>query len=438
MRDPADLARVDVWDESGTRLLGLHPYGAAIPVQWVGWSKQGRLLTLGDGKLTAWEVPAGKAVFEVAGDYRLPVAPVRGRSWLAAVGGNNVDLLETDTGRCLGRLPLTGAELPDTYPDLSVSRDGKLLAYCGRRTDESPSQLTPHRAAVLLAWDLTTGKAHEPLQIMREPGWSIVALDEHRVFVPGQVIDLRCRVPVARYSCICLPDSPDGQLWSIGPDPADEGKPPKPWFKQPGQAWNPANDPRGALRPVELVAYDTGPASPQELFTPQTPLTVEADLRKTERSQTLAKEQVTMLQKNGYTIGKSPWRLRADAEVFDSQSRFTNGEPIPAVRFTWRLFTPEGTETWKHSRNILFADVGGKYGVSEEVIREAKPFEEGLILEKYDFGGRNPREVLVEDMLDKAMNFRTIEMFPRQTGKFNGRYQELPAQGEVRFPPMTQ
>jgi hypothetical protein len=427
-RDPADLGRVDVWDESGKRILGIDAYGRGVPTQWVGWSQLGRLLTLGDGRLTAWDVPAGKAVFEVAGEYRLPVAPVRGRAWLAVVGAaegtSHVDLLETDTGRCLGRLPLTGAELPDTYPDLAISPDGKLLAYVGQRTDSTPAQLT----AMLLAWDLTSGKAHAPLPITRVQGWSIVALDEHRVLIGGQMIDLRCRIPVARYSCHCPADSPDGRLWGLGPIPEDEGKPAEPW--------DPNRDQKMALRPVELVAYDTGPASPQEVFTPQMPLTIEVDLAKKERGEILGQEQVALLQKRGFTIGKSKWRLRAETEVFDSGNRFTNRMPIPGLHFRWRFLTPEDTETWKNERMILFDEVEDKFQVGQRRTRTKGPLAEDVIEDQFNFGG-NPREAIIDALRDKAAHYTTADL-PRQNGKFNGKYQELPALGEVRFPPMSQ
>ncbi|HEX5103147.1 MAG TPA: hypothetical protein VFV87_05020, partial [Pirellulaceae bacterium] len=438
LRDPADLARVDVWDAAGQRLLGMQPFGANTPIQWVGWSQSGRLLTLGDGKLTAWDVPAGKAVYEVAGGYRLPVAETRGRAWLAVTGEGHVDLVEADSGRCLGRVPLAGAELPDDLAALSISPDGKLLAYCGRRTDSSPAQLQPEMAGWLLTWDLATGKPHPPLEVLRLPGWEIVAFDSVRVLVGGALFDLRCGTSVAAYNCRFLADSADGRLWAIGIDPDDEGQRAQPIFDRAGRPSDPARQPKLALRAVELVAYDTGPTSPADLFTGATPITVEADLQNLEKSRELGQSEVALLQKNGFTVGKSQWRLRGDAEIFDSGSRFTNGVHLPAIRVHWRLTSPDGLEAWKNSRLLLWDEVLGKYGVSSEVVKKKGPLgEEEYILEKFDFQGRSPRQTIIDDLLEKSGHYSTIEGLPKLMGKFNGRYQSLPVLTEVRYLPMN-
>src|SRR5262249_12885873 len=105
LRDPADAARVGVWGARGKRPPRPGPHGKK-PVQWVTWSADGKLLTLGGGKLTGWDVAGGKAVYEADGTYRLPADAVRGRAWLALSAGTHIDLLEAATGRCLGRLPL--------------------------------------------------------------------------------------------------------------------------------------------------------------------------------------------------------------------------------------------------------------------------------------------------------------------------------------------
>src|SRR5205814_259794 len=135
----------DVWDAGGQRLLGLVPY-PDYPLVWVGWSANGRLLTAGRGKLTAWEVPAGRAVFEVEGQYAGPVHLEPGRRWLvAATFPGPIDVLAADTGACLGRCSA------DNYgyrcAQLALSPDGTRLVRALSAV-----------SANLAVWDLTTGR----------------------------------------------------------------------------------------------------------------------------------------------------------------------------------------------------------------------------------------------------------------------------------------
>ena len=47
------------------------------------WSGGGRLLTLGGGRLTAWDAEQAKAVYELDGKYAPPIVAVRGDGWFA-------------------------------------------------------------------------------------------------------------------------------------------------------------------------------------------------------------------------------------------------------------------------------------------------------------------------------------------------------------------
>lgn len=57
-------------------------------------------------------------------------------------------------------------------------------------------------------------------------------------------------------------------------------------------------------------------------------------------------------------------------------------------------------------------------------------------IERFDFGGHSPSDMLIEDMLDRAAGYAVAQLL-WQVGRFNGRYQELPASGEVRLPPFA-
>src|SRR5205823_907396 len=67
--DPSDRSRVDVWDSTGKRLVGLRPY-AEDAITWLGWSPAGQLLTACADTMTGSDVTNGKAVFEIEGIYK--------------------------------------------------------------------------------------------------------------------------------------------------------------------------------------------------------------------------------------------------------------------------------------------------------------------------------------------------------------------------------
>src|SRR5262249_58756895 len=114
----------------------------------------------------------------------LPVAEVRGRAWVASAAGLHVDLVETDTGRCLGGLPLEGGDRPDPQAALAVAPDGTMLAYCGSRT-AAPGE-DPKLAGRLLGWDLATAAVLGPVDVIRPHGRAITALDAWRVLLDSR------------------------------------------------------------------------------------------------------------------------------------------------------------------------------------------------------------------------------------------------------------
>src|SRR5262249_16872158 len=63
MRDAANAGRIDIWDKSGKRLHGFLPYGSNGSVDALFWTSDTRLITVGGGKVTGWEIPGPKAVF---------------------------------------------------------------------------------------------------------------------------------------------------------------------------------------------------------------------------------------------------------------------------------------------------------------------------------------------------------------------------------------
>jgi hypothetical protein len=282
------------------------------------------LLTLGGGKLTGWDVPAGKAVFEVDGDYRLPVAPARGGGWVAVHAGTHIDLLDGDTGSCLGRCLLAEGDGDAARPmDLAIAPDASMLACLAWRP--KPGADGP---AAVLAWDLASGQPLPPVPTLRGPGRALLALDGRRVLLDGiAVVDLKARVEYAFYFTPPfrpftdmphpggpLPGSPDSRAWSFGPEPG----------------WEDPRVVRGTtdvmLRPIDLPGFDSGPTDAARVFTKKSPLAVVTDLGTEARSRQFGKNLVTFLQSGGYPIGKGGWKLRASCEVQPTEHSLTYKE----------------------------------------------------------------------------------------------------------------
>jgi hypothetical protein len=432
MRHPFGLARVDVWDNTGTHLMAIVPYPPAVPVQWVGWSAGGRLLTLSSGKFTAWDVPDGKAAYEVEGDYGLPVCPVRGNAWVAIAAETHIDLVDTESGSCLGRC-LPEKEALDTKrpADLAIARDGSTLVYCGwqKKPDGEGS-------GVILTWDLASGKPM--LRVPAgAPSRAMVALDSRRVLLGGTgLLDLG--IPFAIGYQIprfhspdympfvegALPGSPDTRIWAFGPEPGAE------------------DSGRGMLRPLELPGYTSGPADPSFVFTKQTPLLVEVDMGEEERSRGFGKNLLKSLQSDGFTIGKGGWTLRATCEVkpTDTNLKFKGGwggvVNVPRVLVHYKLYAPDG-ELAHTTGSTLELGMGSKYFRGQrEVSKKFKGGEQITELEfTWDLPNSNPREAIVTELLDNLIKQGDLRLVS-SLAKFKGKYEITPILVDAAFPPV--
>lgn len=158
--DPDDAKRVDVWNTESKRLMGLVPYADA-PIDSLAWSAEGRLLTLGAGKVTAWDVPAGKAVFEVDGGYVGPLQMAPGRGWLAASTPEHVDILDASTGRCLGRCQAPDIPAWAWHAPALLSPDGKTLVRVRNGGWFDPLNKGNGARCALQLWDMATGATSE-------------------------------------------------------------------------------------------------------------------------------------------------------------------------------------------------------------------------------------------------------------------------------------
>ena len=407
MRDPVTFAGIDVWDRHGVRVLRLIPYGPETPVQWVGWSRQGRLLSIGAGKFSCWELRDGKAVFEVDGDYRLPVAEVRGRAWLAAAAANHVDFLDTDSGQCLGRLSLKGAATSDGSDDLTISPEGSLLAYLGKPSGAGVAGADRAADHLLLSWDLRDGNPFSPAAVPSVPGRAIVAIDPQRVLIGNLVWDVSIGLGVCQFEIAAarsltdgpVPGAPDDRLWCV----------------LSGQ-----NAGESRLLPANRPGFDPGPFDANVLFTRKEPLALEIDLGTAERSREFGRLQLAWLQSRGFKIGPGGWRLRVTYKVSDTGKRLPDGTVVPTALVHQVLLNPLNQEAWSFDQAHTFGN-SSKYYIGNKATGKNLPAD---LTEPYDFGGQSGREAIVGEMLDKSAH-QPIEL-PETLGKFENRFQSFP------------
>jgi hypothetical protein len=438
LADLSDAARVDIWDDAGTRLLGLVPDPNRKAIDWLGWSGDGRLLTLAGGKLTAWDVPAGKAVYEVAGEYKAPLQLAPGRAWLVAPAEAHVDLLDTATGRCLGRCREEG--LDKDWHGCSLSPDGRTLVRTrdGDLVDRRAPQMGQRARAHV--WDLTTGKHAGSFQFGSAPAVQMFWCNPRQFLVAPHgnagLIDLDAQAVVCSYD---LPKEraaargqgldlfrgdTAGRLWmNLGKPQHMQKLPTGPW--RPLVVPDPKGKADGVLARAEGREYQFGRGATVQ---------VEVDLGEHDRSLAAAQRLAALLQAEGYVIGPKGWRLRVSHEEYDTKQRLerydgdTDGPPVVGIQVTSQLLAPDGTATWKTTSRGSFSVTNNKY------VKQRR-FEGGpnmVTRVKLDFQGQNPRTAMREDVLDRFAEPRQLpEGMPRGFLRAEGQYRPLPLRAEL-------
>ncbi len=445
LRDPADSSRVDVWDGAGNRLTGLVPYGRGVAVEWLGWAADGRLLTLGAGRVTSWDLKTAKAAFEVVGGYVAPVALAPHRAWIAAPSAEGVDLLDAATGKCLGRCkaPAGAAD----YLAVAVSTDGKALAAA------RPSGVAVEKGAVTRrptyfadVWDLSTGEtASTPF------GWGKFGAlhwcsPDHLLATSDSLdlIDRKAGAVVIGYAFPPREGAPEGHQWLAGmPDGRVWAyvRNAKPTPEIPGQMlWRSQTIPDLESDPDKLVLADD-----RAYLRPKSgSIRVEVDVGDADRSKTAARKLAGELQAKGHTMGPGGMTLRVTYAVVDSRQEMTFGGPnskgqsIPAVEFTFRLAATDGSEAWRKVTTAGFLGMGSKY--------YTKSKNEGLVpggmmgslrTDFYDFGGRGMRAAFAEEILEtKGADLSLPEGgLPELLVKAGGEFKPLPAGRQLKLDP---
>jgi hypothetical protein len=390
--DPADRSRVDVWADDGRRLVGLHPAGRGPAIDWLGWSPNGRLLTVANGSLIAWEVPGARAEFEMAGGYAAPAAQAADRTWLAVAAGDHVDLLDSSTGVCLARCRAGGVTGP--IRDITLSSDGRRLAV----VFVGPGEPKAGKLTAQL-WDLAKGTA-ELLAFGTEPYHTScwVGPDHFATFTnEAALYDVTVRHGVAVYQF--PPASPnwhgpvfaratDGHLWFRRGDPRPGAGP-----KSTGAWW--------AVSDSDLLTTPTaklGDSPRESVFARRIPLRIEADLGASERSKTFASQAAELLRKQGFSTGPKGWSLRVTHRVTDTGKKeelagfIELPEAVPTVHLDWVLFDADGNRVFERQTAGHFAGPKSKYF--------GKPH--------FNLGGRSLRDAIADEILDTLAQEPTL------------------------------
>ncbi len=137
LRSLDGFQRVVVWNlATGRKEVGFVPYtegsSKGSPVFWVGLPGDTRLLSLTEGRLTAWEIPSAKAEWEIAaGSVCVPALSASGR-YVAVSDGEAVRVIETESGQVAVETRLT--EEDTVVTGLAFDETGEQLAVVGTAT----------------------------------------------------------------------------------------------------------------------------------------------------------------------------------------------------------------------------------------------------------------------------------------------------------------
>ena len=431
LRDPAAPDRVDVWDASGKRLLGLLPFPGAR-IEWVGWSAGGYLLTLGQGRLAAWELPAGRAVYEVpiwGGNLAAALSP--GRTWVAIGTKGGVSAIETATGCCLGRLD-AGNESAEGWIALALSTDGQRL--CGMIRHPPPTfapagvyawmtrwdgnkqagELVWSSLHDIYTWDLNTGRLSGSFPLWTDvtsPQWSPLHwCGAGHVLLGGRnLIDLGHHVVLRSYappSQAIASGSPDGRLWYLDPSPA------------------------AGTRAATLRAYrPPGAGDAKVVFCPGAAVEVTCESGSPERDKQFAASLRAVLSHEGYKPGPGGWTMRVKTEIFDTREHLpqdaAGGPTLPAVLITVRLLTPEDKEAGSEAYSAVFRRKQSKYYVRPR---------RGETAERYNFAGKEQRQAITEEIWAQLAAPGAWGRWPRGVAQFGDKMLLLPQTDTLKEP----
>jgi hypothetical protein len=438
--DPNEPHRIDLWNTKGER-TGYYAAAEGDVVQWLGWSADGKLLSLASGILTAWDARAAKALWEVNGGYQPSSELARGGKWGAFHGGTHVDLIDTATGKCLGRCRVRQA-IADPVA-LTLSPDARRLLVVTKKPQFTRSLDGAYEFYSGTLWDLTTGTAEaipfgtilvNQFNDLQHAGW--ITPDHFVGFFLGlDVYDVRAKGMVAQFYV----SENQGAFF-----------PKKPWYRTApdGRTWLRARTKKKTQEVPGPYAWIHVPLPDEAapLLDPDRtyveianqPLQVEVDFQESRRSKRAAQAVADVFAGRGYSIADSPWKIRLAFELSDKHINLKHpaGQETKIFHglFKWSLVPPSGGEAvwkWQGERSLLS---NSKFAIGTRTSFEGLPVGYSVRITEFDFGGRDPMKALTEEYLEKAAGAPEVPgNLARWTVTGSGKTQPLPLAGTCRI-----
>jgi hypothetical protein len=458
--DPGDARRVDVFKTNGERVLGFIPNGESR-IDWVGWSRT-HLLTVSGGRFAAWDPASGKALFEVDGGYTYVGEVSPDRKWAALWTGMHADILDAETGKCLGRCQAGG--FSGRLLAFTLAPDGKRLAAAFSGWPKDLPAQGPGNTAVV--WNLVTGKAglygfagdSDAAVSRRSPAATTCAwagpehllLSGRALTEQATLIDVHLGMTVGNFRIQGggyvagqpVIGGPDGRIWY--PTNAIVGAPKG---FNPNVAHEPDFPNHFVWHTVSLPGLhgkDAFLADPGREWIDLTgqPVQVQAKIGTQDQSEALAKSIARTLQGQGFPIGRGGTVLRVEGAVEDTHEEITftvgGGAKIPRCALSSQWLSAQQAELWKGKTTATWSMAGSKYKVSEKVVEDFGPAGRTRRYE-FNFRGLNPSSAMRDELLlglarggGSWLNLPEIQFL-----RANGQDRQLPVSGTmvVRTPP---
>jgi hypothetical protein len=392
---PRKDGKVMFWDKGSKQ-----PRPTAGPAcsmeHWFEWAANGKLLLVHGGKLTLWDVAAGKAVFEVGKGLQRPIVLAPSRQWVIVrvgsadpFGEGYLEVYDTATGEVRGRFG------EGRMTALALSPDGTRLAGVQRINPYEEGQ-----GIEVHYWDLKTGERQGVVRgsgsssgVLRWWGPDHVLLTYSRVILHDLLFNLRTNCAEATVSF--PPTEPSVVAYEWPPDG-------RPW-------WN--------FGDRVLFTLPLPPAQDEDaVFKRGSAVTLEVACGSSAMNRRVTAALTAALQREGFQVGPADWKLRITAAKENSGREMQVGMSrvlVPQVKGEVELVGPGGTSVQK-------SGAGGVFGRSKYFVGTGGAGTEHY--EKYDFKGQDPSEAMTEEAWDSFVRGIPYWSWPRTVWQKDGKY----------------